>query len=1029
VPAPPGFGLLRSGRDAKLIVVPLCSREMLIRILAAAFALLLAAGWLVWCCEHRPEISFLPARKGAEWIVYPCPPNSKMHHATEWSASFHRSLTLAAAPTGAVVSVRAFKDCIVFVNGHQVGWSDPPTKNWKQIREEEVSGFLHAGTNDIDVTVMNREGPPALWLILEAGELRVGTDTAWRTSLAGAEWRAASLARARRLVRPGNELAGGERTFAALAAVWPLLMLWAALGTTASAGWFLWQAKRSAGRTPVRIAFRANLDTILLAVIIGLWILLFWHNLLLLPRRSIGFDASDHLKYIQYIQQHRRLPLPDEGFQMFQPPLFYIIGAATLAGFDLSAADPGGVLVLHVLTLLCGIAQVICVFLGARMLFADSPSKKAICLLLAGFLPMLLYLSHYLTNETLAAAFATGAIVLAQRMLLLPRPSLICSAGIGLCFGAAVLTKVTAVLIAPALFGALAARSATQRQPAAVWLRTLGVAVATAVLACGWHYLRVWARFGTPLVFSWDAAAGFSWWQEDGYRTSAFFTRFGQGLASPSFAGFNSFLDGMYSTLWGDGLCGGEASLESRPPWNGNLVAVGYLLALMPTALILLGGMVSCWRWLRRPTAGGFLLLGVAATFAGALVFNCLEVPYLASVKAFYALPALVPLCVFGATGYDWLARKSRVSRFLLGALLMVWAVNSLASLWIRAGSSQTHLYLGLQEAARGQVSEALERLSRAAKESPTDVQLARAVGSLLVRRGAYDEARQWAEQSLRTHPDDPVCRGQLAAALAQQGNRERAIAEFQRLMNETPDDPEPYLAASYWLAKENRFAEALEIARRGLAVAPAHPYLQELTGVVLYRQSRSVEAEPFLRRAVAFGNDSPKVYLELAQALVQQGRLAEAAELVSKVLKMPHANAVIHHQLAVMLLQLGRAEEAVTQFRAALQLNPDDPYILNDFAWLRATHPDLNLRNGQEAVALAGHACTLTGNKVALLVGTLAAAYAEAGRFEEAADAARRAISLAQDSGETSIAAKNEAWLKLYQRRLPYHQTRPVVR
>jgi tetratricopeptide (TPR) repeat protein len=661
------------------------------------------------------------------------------------------------------------------------------------------------------------------------------------------------------------------------------------------------------------------------------------------------------------------------------------------------------------------------------MLFQDAPAKRGVCVLLAGCLPMLLYLSHYVTNETLAALFATGAIVLCLRILLRPRPSLTGCAAMGICLGAAVLTKVTAVLIAPALFGALAIRLATQEQPVAVWLRALGMTATMAAAVCGWHYVRVWAHFGTPLVFSWDTAASLSWWQEDGYRTAAFFTRFSQGLTNPFFSGFNSFLDGIYSTLWGDGLWGGMGGVGRRPPWNYNLVAAGYLLALVPTVLVLLGAIVSCRRWLQRPTAEGFLLLGVAAAFSGALIFNCLEVPYAAAVKAFYALPALVPLCAFGAIGYDWLAGKSRGAGFLLGLLLTLWALNSLASLWIRTDTSQTQLCLAMHEVTVGRKAQARERLSRAARQLPVDGRLLRELSALLAEQQSYYEAGQWTAEGLRQHPDDATCRFQSAALLADQGDRKQAIAQLQPLIKDAPDNFQSYWLLASCLSQENRPAEALAMAQRGLGVTPANARLQELAGTLLLDQNRPAEAVSCLRLAACFSTNSPAVLLRLGQALAQQGQLAEAVDMFSRVLKMAPDNVALRLRLAMTLLKLGRAEESVDQFHKALKLAPDSPDALKNFAWLRATHPDPNLRNGPEAVAMAEHAWALTGNKVAVLAETLAAAYAEAGRFEEAADAARQAVSLARDAGDISLAAKNEALLKLYQNRQPYRES-PVL-
>ena len=120
---------------------------------------------------------------------------------------------------------------------------------------------------------------------------------------------------------------------------------------------------------------------------------------------------------------------------------------------------------------------------------------------------------------------------------------------------------------------------------------------------------------------------------------------------------------------------------------------------------------------------------------------------------------------------------------------------------------------------------------------------------------------------------------------------------------------------------------------------------------------------------------------------------------------------------------QAGRTWEAVDAYRAALKLNPNLPGALNNLAWILATSPDDQLRNGSEAIQLAEHACELTQQNRPLFLGTLAAAYAEAGRFAEAVAMAEKAEQSATDAGQAAVAAKNRQLLELYRAGKPYHE------
>ena len=173
--------------------------------------------------------------------------------------------------------------------------------------------------------------------------------------------------------------------------------------------------------------------TIVLLVLGGLWGLLFWNNAGLMPFLQ-GFDSQYHLAYIKYVQERHALPLPTEGFEMFQPPLYYVLSAIALSLSGLSVESSSGILVLRFLTLVFGLLQFTLVFLSLRLCLPGRTMAQFVGLALAAFLPMQLYLSHYVTNETLAATLATASIYLGLRLLRTKDPSVSQFAWLGLCW-------------------------------------------------------------------------------------------------------------------------------------------------------------------------------------------------------------------------------------------------------------------------------------------------------------------------------------------------------------------------------------------------------------------------------------------------------------------------------------------------------------------------------------------------------------------------------------------------------------------
>src|SRR5213078_4133489 len=173
-----------------------------------------------------------------------------------------------------------------------------------------------------------------------------------------------------------------------------------------------------------------------------------------------------------YIQEHRAFPLPTDGLEMYQPPLYYFIGAAALSACKLSINDPQSVVVLRLLGVFSGIAQFVLVFLSLRLLL---PVRAAfIGLLLAAFLPMHMYLAQYVTNEMLAATLATATLYACLRLLKSDTPSASQFAWVGFTLGATMLAKATTVLLLPIAIAAIAGKLAYTRARLAISLRNLG---------------------------------------------------------------------------------------------------------------------------------------------------------------------------------------------------------------------------------------------------------------------------------------------------------------------------------------------------------------------------------------------------------------------------------------------------------------------------------------------------------------------------------------------------------------------------
>jgi hypothetical protein len=116
------------------------------------------------------------------------------------------------------------------------------------------------------------------------------------------------------------------------------------------------------------------------------------------------------------------------------------------------------------------------------------------------------------------------------------------------------------------------------------------------------------------------------------------------------------------------------------------------------------------------------------------------------------------------------------------------------------------------------------------------------------------------------------------------------------------------------------------------------------------------------------------------------------------------------------------KPEESKKSNQTASQIDIDSNYA-NNLAWMLATSSEATNRNGVLAVELAEHACERTHYRETIMIGTLAAAYAEAGRFDDAISTGQKACTLASELGEPELLKRNQELLALYRAHLPYHE------
>lgn len=841
---------------------------------------------------------------------------------------FRRNWWLESAPTNADLEVRAFTECQITLNNSPVGVAPRPEGNWKKPTAYDVAGLLRAGTNEISVAVANSNGPPALWLSLRSGQWVLNSDQTWQSSLCGAVWQPARPASARMIFGKGNRLAGGERCLESFMKRLPILLLFAGLsfGILCLAQ-YLWRRSNALGSSSKAVLSKRH-ATMLIVLVGGLWIILFMHNRKLLPAFN-GFDVNGHLGYIEYIRQRHALPLANEGWEMHQPPLYYLLCASILSVFHLATTSDDGIAALRLFGLVLGLIQIGLVFASLRVIFPNDAPKQVVGLILAAFMPVHLYQYQYVTNEILGATLATASLYCCLRILNSERPPVGLYGALGLCLGAALLTKITAMAVALVILAILIGHLLTQRERGFwIWIRTVGLTSLLCLAVSGWYYFRVWAHFGSIFVgiANNDRTSGFAWQADPGYGTAAYYGRFGWSLVSPLFSGLNGFADGLYSTLWGDGWCGGVAALSVRPPWNYDLMAAGYWLAVLPAVAIVAGLIAAGVSVIRRPQGVWLLLAGLGVTMGLALIYFPLKYPYyVGNTKAQYGLPAMMSLCAFGTWGMDILTRRWRRARVVLWIGLGTWAINSYASMWIQSGAPYTHIALTRMSVVREDLSTAVEGFQDILEVYPQNAGARLALAGTLEQMGRTKEALQQYEFAWRDHPHDPDCVAAMARALAQQGQTGEAIKLVQQLVQDAPDRPDIFPLLGRAFTQQKQLDRAVAAYEEALRVTPGDPDVHHDLGKLNLQLGRFGPAIDHLLLAVRLKPDYAEAHNDLGIALWRSGRIQEARESYEQALRHKPDYAGAHNNLGAILAQTGRLQEAIAHFEQALRIKPED--------------------------------------------------------------------------------------------------------
>lgn len=333
--------------------------------------------------------------------------------------------------------------------------------------------------------------------------------------------------------------------------------------------------------------------------------------------------------------------------------------------------------------------------------------------------------------------------------------------------------------------------------------------------------------------------------------------------------------------------------------------------------------------------------------------------------------------------------------------------------------SFMAHSNLGNALSKLGHNTEAIGHLQKASQIKPDEAVPYFNLANVLHSQGKFLSAIENYNKALKIDPDYADAHKNLGITLQGRGQLTEAESHFQKAVRIKPDDASAYLSLGLVAKMQGNQDKAIEDFQKALELNPNYAEAHGKLAMTLQEQKKVKKAITHYQKALQLKPNFTEAQFNLANALSSQGKVEEAIKHYNQVLKVMPSHPMVLVKFADACGSLGDTANAIKHYARALEIKPDFPPAMNGLAWIRATHPDVKWRDGIQAVALAERCSQITQNKMLPALNTLAAAYAEAGRFEDAIKWQVNAIELTPEGNRDELKTR----LQLYKTRKPYRE------
>ena len=338
--------------------------------------------------------------------------------------------------------------------------------------------------------------------------------------------------------------------------------------------------------------------------------------------------------------------------------------------------------------------------------------------------------------------------------------------------------------------------------------------------------------------------------------------------------------------------------------------------------------------------------------------------------------------------------------------------------------SPAAYYYLGLAYSYQGKFNDAIKCFNKVTSTDPDYENAQKRTGIAMLATGRINEASECFAKLLRKNDNSAEINYNMALAESLQQKYDDTIRHLKRVLVLDPNYPGARYRMGLALIATNKPNEAIacfnDVLRQNRNSAEVHYNL----AIALGMQKKYDEAMKYLNKAMELDPNNSDIHNKMGMALLATGRPGEAIIHFKYVLQTNKIQSEVYENLGSAYIQVGKYDLAIQNLTKAIELKPNNISLLNNLAWVLATVNDVSIQNANKAIEYAQLACELTGNKEAGPLDTLGAAYAAAGKFEEAKTIAAQALNIAKTSGQVKLAGEIENRIKLYEAGQPYRQT-----